>query len=96
MGPDPIVRRDPVDTGRTYLCIDLKSFYASVECVDRGLDPFKDNLVVADPRHQGARGALPLSRVRDSQAHPLHHGAAAHEALHGGISPDLRYLPAAH
>ncbi len=49
MGPDPIVRRDPVDTGRTYLCIDLKSFYASVECVDRGLDPFKDNLVVADP-----------------------------------------------
>lgn len=33
----------------TYICIDLKSFYASVECVDRGLDPFKDNLVVADP-----------------------------------------------
>ena len=34
---------------RTYVCIDLKSFYASVECVDRGLDPFKTNLVVADP-----------------------------------------------
>ena len=34
---------------RTYLCIDLKSFYASVECADRGLDPFVDNLVVADP-----------------------------------------------
>lgn len=33
---------------RTYVCIDLKSFYASVECVDRGLDPFKTNLVVAD------------------------------------------------
>lgn len=33
---------------RTYLCIDLKSFYASVECVDRGLDPLKTNLVVAD------------------------------------------------
>ncbi len=32
-----------------YLCIDLKSFYASVECVERGLDPFKVNLVVADP-----------------------------------------------
>ncbi|AEB06812.1 DNA-directed DNA polymerase [Coriobacterium glomerans PW2] len=32
-----------------YLCIDLKSFYASVECVDRGFDPFKTNLVVADP-----------------------------------------------
>ena len=35
--------------GRTYVCIDLKSFYASVECVDRGLDPLKANLVVADP-----------------------------------------------
>ena len=32
-----------------YVCIDLKSFYASVECVERGLDPFKVNLVVADP-----------------------------------------------
>ena len=34
---------------RTYLCIDLKSFYASVECVERGLDPMTTNLVVADP-----------------------------------------------
>ncbi len=34
---------------RTYIAIDLKSFYASVECVERGLDPFKANLVVADP-----------------------------------------------
>ena len=33
---------------RTYLCIDLKSFYASVECVERGLDPMTTNLVVAD------------------------------------------------
>ncbi len=33
---------------KTYLCIDLKSFYASVECVERGLDPLKTNLVVAD------------------------------------------------
>lgn len=31
-----------------YCCIDLKSFYASVECVERNLDPFKTNLVVAD------------------------------------------------
>lgn len=34
---------------RTYVCIDLKTFYASVECVARGLDPFTTNLVVADP-----------------------------------------------
>ena len=33
---------------RTYLAIDLKSFYASVECVDRHLDPLTTNLVVAD------------------------------------------------
>ncbi len=33
---------------RTYICIDLKSFYASVECRERGLDPMTTNLVVAD------------------------------------------------
>ena len=33
---------------RTYLAIDLKSFYASVECRERGLDPLNTNLVVAD------------------------------------------------
>lgn len=32
----------------TYICIDLKSFYASVECVERGVDPLTTNLVVAD------------------------------------------------
>lgn len=36
------------DTARTYIAIDLKSFYASVECVERGLDPLATNLVVAD------------------------------------------------
>lgn len=33
---------------KTYIAIDLKSFYASVECIERGLDPMKTNLVVAD------------------------------------------------
>ncbi len=33
---------------RTYIAIDLKSFYASVECMERGLDPLDTNLVVAD------------------------------------------------
>lgn len=36
-------------TDRTYIAIDLKSFYASAECVARGLDPLTTNLVVADP-----------------------------------------------
>ena len=33
----------------SYIAIDLKSFYASVECADRNLDPLTTNLVVADP-----------------------------------------------
>ena len=40
---------------KVYFCIDMKSFFASVEAVDRGLDPFTTNLVVADPtRGSGA------------------------------------------
>lgn len=37
------------DTNRIYVAIDLKSFYASVECAERGLDAMTTNLVVADP-----------------------------------------------
>ena len=37
-----------MDSNRIYLCIDLKSFYASVECIERQLDPLTTNLVVAD------------------------------------------------
>lgn len=44
---------------RLYLCIDLKSFYASVECVCRGLDPMTARLVVAEPDR--GRGALCLA-----------------------------------
>lgn len=44
---------------RYYLCIDLKTFYASCECVLRGLDPFKTNLVVADPSR--GKGAICLA-----------------------------------
>ncbi|MBQ9707803.1 MAG: DNA methylase [Firmicutes bacterium] len=38
----------PQDSERVYICIDLKSYYASVECVSRGLDPLKARLLVAD------------------------------------------------
>ena len=37
-----------MNTEKTYLAIDLKSFYASVECVERNLNPLDTNLVVAD------------------------------------------------
>ena len=62
---------------RTYLCVDLKSFYASVECADRGLDPFTTDLVVADPTRSAnticlavtpsmkAKGVRNRCRVRD-------------------------------
>lgn len=39
---------DKIAGSRKYIAIDLKSFYASVECMERGLDPLKTNLVVAD------------------------------------------------
>lgn len=44
---------------KAYLCIDLKTFFASVECVERKLDPFAVNLVVADPSR--GKGALCLA-----------------------------------
>ena len=37
-----------ISENHVYIAIDLKSFYASVECRERGLDPMKTNLVVAD------------------------------------------------
>ncbi len=37
-----------MERNHTYIAIDLKSFYASVECVERQLDPMNTNLVVAD------------------------------------------------
>ena len=46
---------------RSYLCIDLKSFYASVECVERGLDPMTTDLVVADPTRSDRTICLAVS-----------------------------------
>ena len=44
-----------------YLCIDLKSFYACVECVERGLDPMTSHLVVADPNRSEKTICLAIS-----------------------------------
>lgn len=46
---------------RIYFCIDLKSFYASVECVERGLDPMQANLAVADPERGSGTLCLAIS-----------------------------------
>ncbi len=46
---------------RSYMCIDLKTFYASVECVDRGLDPMTTNLIVADKERSDKTICLAVS-----------------------------------
>ncbi len=50
-----------IQKNRTYMCIDLKSFYASVECVERGLDPLTTKLVVADPERTEKTICLAIS-----------------------------------
>ena len=44
-----LIKRRSLRGSRTYLCIDLKSYYASVECIARGLNPLEARLLVADP-----------------------------------------------
>lgn len=46
---------------RTCLCIDAKSFFAAVECIERGLDPMTTNLVVADPERSEKTICLAVS-----------------------------------
>ncbi len=46
---------------RIYICIDLKTFYASVECVERGLDPMTTNLIVADKERSEKTICLAIS-----------------------------------
>ena len=99
--------RSPVGE-HTYLCIDLKTFYASVECADRGLDPFTSRLVVADPsrgrsticlaitpalKELGIRNRCRVFEIPRADPCHHHHGAAAHAPLHGGFRPNLRHLP---
>lgn len=55
---------------RTYICIDLKSFYASVECRERGLDAMKTNLVVADPERTDKTICLAVSPAMKAQGVP--------------------------
>ncbi len=57
-------------SGRTYIAIDLKSFYASVECVERGLDPLDANLVVADESRTEKTICLAVSPSLKAQGIP--------------------------
>ena len=55
---------------RTYYCIDMKTFYASVECAERDLNPFETNLVVADPSR--GKNALCLAISPRMKAQGIH------------------------
>lgn len=70
-----------MDNERSYIAIDLKSFYASVECVDRGLDPLDVNLVVADPSRTEKTICLAVSPAL--KAHGISGRARLFEAIEG-------------
>ncbi|MBR3245859.1 MAG: DNA methylase, partial [Parasporobacterium sp.] len=55
------MRKEVDISDKIYICIDLKSYYASVECVYRGLDPLKANLLVADPSRSDQTICLAVS-----------------------------------
>lgn len=69
---------------RIYFCIDMKTFYASVECAERGLNPFETNLVVADISR--GRGALCLAVSPRMKALGVHNRCRLFE-----ISDNIKY-----
>ena len=72
---------------KVYMVIDLKSFFASVECVERGLDPFKTNLVVADPSR--GRGAICLAVTPYMKSQGVRNRCRIYE-----IPKDMEYITA--
>ena len=60
-------------SGRTYIAIDLKSFYASVECMERGLDPLTTNLVVADASRTEKTICLAVSDRKSTRLNSSHY-----------------------
>lgn len=59
---------------RSYIAIDLKSFYASVECMDRKLNPLTTNLVVADKSRTEKTICLAVSPALKNMAYPADRG----------------------
>ena len=72
---------------KTYLCIDLKTFYASVECAERNLDPFKTNLAVCDLSR--GKGAICLAISPKLKAMGIKNRCRAFE-----IPKDVEYIAA--
>ena len=79
-----LVKGEIIMPERQYLCIDQKSYYSTVECVERGLDPMTTNLVVADPERSENTICLAVSpsmkalgvknrcRIKDIPGHIKH------------------------
>ena len=72
---------------KTYLCIDLKTFYASVECAERNLDPFTTNLAVCDLSR--GKGAICLAISPKMKAMGIRNRCRAFE-----IPKDVEYIAA--
>lgn len=70
---------------KIYLVIDLKTFYASVECVERGLNPFNTNLVVADPSR--GKGAICLAITPAMKMLGIKNRCRIYE-----IPPNIKYI----
>lgn len=70
-----------MDNQKTYIAIDLKSFYASVECVARGLDPLTTNLLVADVSK--TEKTICLAVTPSLKAHGISGRARLFEAIQG-------------
>jgi len=75
------------EQNRMYIAIDLKSFYASVECVERGLDPFQVNLVMADPTRSVSTICLAITPAMKQLG--VKNRCRIHE-----IPPDVKYITA--
>lgn len=72
---------------KSYICIDLKSFYATAECAERGLDPFCTNLVVADPERSKSTICLAITPAMKQAG--VKNRCRIHE-----IPPDIPYIVA--
>ena len=76
-----------MNNDKWYIIIDLKTFYASVECAERGLDPFKTNLVVADASR--GKGAICLAITPALKALGIHNRCRLFE-----IPDNVKYIAA--
>ena len=85
---------------RVYICIDLKSYYASVECVARNLDPLKARLLVADPTRSDQTICLAVSPALKAIGVPARprlfeakQAIRAYDALHGTHTDYITAVP---